>query len=800
MNIASTPMTDDDIPLSLDAAFDPARCGRKATTLAELRRAGHRVPDGFVVPRGARVAAELLAPALARLGPGPYAVRSSGVAEDLVEASFAGQYETVLGAETLDEVLAGIERVIASARAAHVASYRAGTDLAEDSASAPLAVLVQRLVTAQAAGVMFSANPVTGDDEVVIEATRGLGDRLMAGDVVGDRWVERDGRLQPQADSGVIDAGVAQRLIALARRIAAERRAPQDVEWALAGGELHVLQARPITALPIKPQIEIPPGRWMKDTGHFTGPMTPIGASILLPVYEAAVASGICREYGLPMETIRMRSFGGEVYTQDVELGGKHNPGAPPPWWLIAIVFRVVPELRRCMKLVEQAIPKLEEQPRLWESQWRDECLARIQTARAVDLRALGDEALTVELQRVIDELLTPHMKIHFQLTVPHIVGVYELVKCCEELLGWDMARTMSLLGGSSVTTTAPDRAMAAIAAQLDPAVVDAAVDGGIEAVRASAVGPQLDEWLAHWGLRTIDSDPGSSLIADRPELVVGLLRSSRAASNEVDARRASAVQEARSALRGAARERFERALAYAEVVYPLREDNVPYTEGLPSGLVRRVLDEIGRRLCARGALHTAGEVVYLMFDELRDALGGRLRGETAAQRARRRRAERAWVQAHPGPAFHGPAPVPPPDMRGLPAAGRRIMSAAMWSMQHELAPPEARNHDEGCLNGVGASPGSYTGLARVIMHEGELERLQPGEVLVCPTTHSTWSLVFARAGALVTDGGGLMAHPAIIAREHGIPAVLATCTATSTLRNGQTVTVDGASGRVRIH
>jgi pyruvate,water dikinase len=686
--------------------------------------------------------------------------------------------------------------VIASARAAHVASYRAGAGRTDDIASAPLGVLVQRLVHAEAAGVVFTANPVSGDDEIVIETTRGLGDRLMAGDVVGDRWVERDGRLHPEIDSGVIDVAVAQRVVALARRIASERRAPQDVEWAFEGGELHVLQARPITALPTKPQIEIPPGRWMKDTGHFTGPMTPIGASILLPVYEAAVASGICREYGLPMETIRMRSFGGEVYTQDVELGGKHNPGAPPPWWLIGIVFRVVPELRKCMKLIEQALPKLVEDPRLWESTWRSECLARIEASRAVDLRALDDDALCAELQRVIDELLAPHMKLHFRLTVPHIVGVYELVKCCEEMLGWDMPRAMSLLGGSSTTTTAPDRAMAAIAAQLDPSIADQ----GIEAVRASAVGAQLDAWLEHWGLRTIDSDPGSSLIADRPALVLGLLRSSRAASKSIDAQRASAIEEARSTLEGAARERFERALAYAEVVYPLREDNVPYTEGLPSGLVRRALDEIGRRLCERGALHAADDVVYLVQGELRDALSGHLRGETAAQRARRRRAERAWVHAHPGPAFHGPAPAPMPDMRGLPAAGRRIMSAAMWSMQHELAPPEARSHDAGCLTGVGASPGSYTGRVRVIMHEGQLERLQPGEVLVCPTTHSTWSLVFARAGALVTDGGGLMAHPAIIAREHGIPAVLATCTATSTLRDGQTVTVDGASGRVRIH
>ena len=312
-------------PLSLDAAFDASSCGHKAATLALLKRAGHNIPDGFVIPVGGSCSTDVLRHVLEQLGPGPYAVRSSGVAEDFVDASFAGQYETVLGVDTLDDVVAAAARVRDSGGSERVAGYREHAD----SDEAPLGVLVQRLVSADAAGVMFTANPVTGDDEVVIEAVRGLGDRLMDGDVDSDRWMARGDDVEAIADSGVLDAAAASRLVDLARRVARECGTPQDIEWAIAADELYLLQARPITQLPVRPVIAFPPGRWMRDTSHFTGPVTPIGETILLPAYEQALAYAFA-EFGMPLETIRQRAFGGEVYTQDVDVGGKHDPSAPP--------------------------------------------------------------------------------------------------------------------------------------------------------------------------------------------------------------------------------------------------------------------------------------------------------------------------------------------------------------------------------------------------------------------------------------------------------------------------------------
>ncbi|MEO8182228.1 MAG: hypothetical protein ABI895_25615 [Deltaproteobacteria bacterium] len=150
-------------------------------------------------------------------------------------------------------------------------------------------------------------------------------------------------------------------------------------------------------------------------------------------------------------------------------------------------------------------------------------------------------------------------------------------------------------------------------------------------------------------------------------------------------------------------------------MVYPQCDDNVEYTEGLPCGPVRRILLEIGARLAAAGTLHAHGDVSFLQKDELAPALAGALSGESAAARVSRRRAESAWVLAHPGPLIYGPPPVPEPDLRGLPAAARRIMSAVLWAVSEELTPASAKRSEDGALLGIGVSAGSYTGPVRVI-------------------------------------------------------------------------------------
>ncbi|MBA2380826.1 MAG: hypothetical protein H0V73_01830, partial [Chloroflexi bacterium] len=217
---------------------DPSVVGSKAATLGRLRAAGFPVPDGFVVSGLAVSGLErpeirgAVAAALDTLGSGPVAVRSSAAAEDLADASFAGQYESVLGVNGLEDVLAAIGDVLRSAESERVARYRSGKDT--DGASSAVAVLVQRMVPAEVAGVAFTADPVTGDrDVVVVSAVRGLGDRLVSGEAGADEWVVQAGSAsRRRAVEDVLDASLAEDVAALARRVEAHEGGPQDIEWA----------------------------------------------------------------------------------------------------------------------------------------------------------------------------------------------------------------------------------------------------------------------------------------------------------------------------------------------------------------------------------------------------------------------------------------------------------------------------------------------------------------------------------------------------------------------------------------
>jgi pyruvate, water dikinase len=246
-------------------------CGRKAHRLAALLRAGLPVPNGFVVTDPV-VDPRVVAEHLRRLRARAVAVRSSGLAEDSATASFAGQLETVLGARGLDEVLAALLRCAASPRTDRARGYRAHLDL-DDESAAP--VLVQELVEADHASVLFTRDPRTGADAVVINASWGLGESVVCGTVVPDEVI-----VTPPADTVRVTIGAKQTrldlgehglmrspvpepdrarrcltpdevsdLVALGRRCENLLGRAQDVEWAVRDERVWLLQARPITAL-----------------------------------------------------------------------------------------------------------------------------------------------------------------------------------------------------------------------------------------------------------------------------------------------------------------------------------------------------------------------------------------------------------------------------------------------------------------------------------------------------------------------------------------------------------------------
>lgn len=215
-----------------------------------------------------------------------------------------------------------------------------------------------------------------------------------------------------------------------------------------------------------------------------------------------------------------------------------------------------------------------------------------------------------------------------------------------------------------------------------------------------------------------------------------------------------------------------------------------------PLGLLRRAALALGDRLFSRGQIHAVEDVFYLSPDEAAALFTDRTHGfDIVIQR----KAERAWVLAHPGPASYGREPGPPPPLRGLPEEARFAKEAALWTINRIFAPDAHDNGEGRTLTGIPASPGRYTGPVRIIRSEAEFGWLQAGDVLVCPVTSPVWSVIFPSVGALVTDHGGTLSHPAIIAREYRVPAVVATRAATAQLRDGQVVVVDGTAGTVQV-
>jgi len=313
-------------------------------------------------------------------------------------------------------------------------------------------------------------------------------------------------------------------------------------------------------------------------------------------------------------------------------------------------------------------------------------------------------------------------------------------------------------------------------------------------------------DYMHEYGCRALRYEVADLTLAETPSLVLSLIRGQMVAEYDPEAdaalleqKRAETAAAARAALLGRPDDLacFERALERAAQAYPTREDNEFYTVSAPLALIRYALLELGTRLAERGVIAQRDDVFYLESDEARPAL---FAGGDHRALVKRRKGERAWVLAHPGPASHGEEPEPPSSLDFLPAEARLAMESLMWygeRMGSEEQYKRAQTPETG-LAGIAASSGHYTGPVRIIMNEGEFHKLQPGDVLVCPMTSPVWSVLFPSVGALVTDAGGLLSHPAIIAREYRVPAVVATGNATALLQDGQIVTVDGTAGTVR--
>ncbi|MFC3995623.1 PEP/pyruvate-binding domain-containing protein [Nocardiopsis sediminis] len=809
------------IPLSEITDGMAELVGGKAAGLAAMIAAGERVPDGFCLTTAAHragvVPEEEVAAAYERLGRGPVAVRSSATTEDLPDASFAGQQDTILDVTGAAGVVAAVRRVWDSLHSERAAAYREANGI--DPGTAAMAVVVQRMVDASTAGVMFTADPITGRrTTTVVDAVRGPGAAVADGTAVPDHYVldaatgggtsEERGCLSRRDLDALHRAGA---------RLQALFGAPQDVEWAIdRDGEAWLLQSRPITTLfPLPPDRGGPEPRVYLEFGHVQGmlqPFTPMGLSAV-----QVVTAGIARSFGIPADPLEgpagIVGIGGRLYgdltgfvrsawtrarlpeAMGVDFGPRAQaavervmedprfavrPGRPVrARTAISVALRTVPRALvgigrtlarpeaardRVMRAIEEAKDRPAAEPRPLTAAQRLESVAATADGRSIPGDTVIWPVATALLVTALPAALLKGVADDAEMNTV-LGGLSHNVTTEMDLALWRVAEGAA--GHRALLSeTPPERLAAMYAAGTLP---DIGLRAFLDVYGHRAAG-EVDVGVPRWAE---DPAPLFAAIANYLRLTDPdqtpdrrFARAAAAAEATIDrvlarARRARPV---RGRLAGFLMRRARTLAGLREAgkfagLYRLRE-------------MRRQLLLAGGELADRGLLEEAGDIMFLSLAEAHAVVDGEAdhRALVAARKALHRR-----------------------ELR------RRHVPVALLSDGTDLealtppGPPEA-----GTLTGTAAAAGRATGPARVV-HDPAGARVEPGEILVASTTDPGWTPLFLTVGGLVIETGSPMAHGPTVAREYGVPTVVGVRDATRRIRTGQVITVDGAAGTVTV-
>jgi phosphohistidine swiveling domain-containing protein len=769
-------------PLDQVGRDDHSLAGGKGANLGELIRVGVPVPPGFVVTTMAFTTAaggptptdieRAIVEAYRALGEGRVAVRSSATAEDLPGAAFAGLQDTFLNVSGEPELLDAIRRCWASLGSDRAVAYRERRGIPHEQVT--MAVVVQRMVDAEVAGVLFTANPVTGArSETVIDLGLGLGEAVVSGSVTAEHIVVDDhGRRTPAQSANqsarqlLGDAGLDE-LVATGAGIAAHFGRPQDIEWAYADQTLWIVQARPMTALP----------------------PAPLALNRVQCTYVAQLAELLpIRPYPLDMTTWTVRGLG-RVLTRmfavmvavrvDVEqmlpeVDGVVDQLLPP---------RIRPSARTLTTPIRMRPRVARFQAENWTADPRFADFEReVADLRAVDVTALSWRDLLDRPERAFATLDR-----FIDLRIDYLPGVAASLVRLRLLLALAGRRRAygELVRGFRTRTGDANRALADLAdlvrqrADWREVFAREPLDGLAERVAQDRDFSEIRDILRRYTDEFGQREATTAFLVSQPTwgedprlplgAIKGLVNHSVGAADLDSPGRSADLIQGRRVRTLRLGPRIAAAAASARAGIAFREDSHFHAIRLLP-IVRGALLEAGERLARAGVLTQPGDVWHLRFDEMA-AIDDP--GQVAAEHRDRLRA----VVAD--------------------RAGRREEYAGAPLISPASLHPRRPDHRGALVVGSPASPGTATGPVRVIRGPEEFDRLQAGEILVCPYTNPTWTPLFELAAAAVVDTGSIGSHAAITAREYGIPAVMGTGDGTRRLTDGQLVEVDGSAGQV---
>ena len=796
------------------AAVSTAALDRPATleeVSSQIRQlfAQHTLPDDI---------AEAIRQAYAGLGGSgvPVAVRSSATAEDLPGASFAGQQETYLNIRGEAMVLEAVKRCWASLWTARTIGYRIKNNI--DQNTVALAVVVQCLVPAEAAGILFTADPVSGQrDRVLISASWGLGEAVVGGLVTPDsltvekasgRVLDRHtadkqvmtartaGTTQTQPvpealrQAPVLDDAAAAQLTAMGVQIEQLYGQPMDIEWARAEGQFAILQARPITALPTN-EAALP--LWPKPPRGVMYGRTSFAEQIPNPVSPLFATFGL-RMADIPTQELMKRFTKVKVNYAYVPVNG----------YVFMVAGLSFPELVAYIRMTGQITMMVFHAQEHCQAA-RQKFVQVIQDWDSKDIAALSPSELLSGAGIVFQESV--RLYTHLQAgTVPLSTGSEAgFTQFYNRLVRHksDPPATTFLFGSETIALRS-EKALFDLSAwcRERPILADYLRQTPTTKVAQALsqplppVGLSMEDWtawqaqfqayLAEYGQMTYDLDFANPVPAEQPTALLETLKMYLQGGGSDPYARHQATLERRNQATAAILARlhwplkgwFQRLLRWAQTAAPGREDSLADL-GLGHPLIRRYLNELGRRLVEGGAIPDAQSIYWLEESEVQDLIAALEGGQPLPDLSSRIPSRRAQRQRC--------LKVTPPAL--LPEKSR-------WSV---LIPWHRASDDQSILHGVGTSAGQVTARACVLFGPEGFSSMHPGDVLVAVTTTPAWTPLFAMASAVVTDIGGPLSHSSIVAREYGIPAVMAAGSATRRIHTGQVITVDGSKGLVTL-
>ncbi len=785
------------------------------TLSAEIRT----ILEGVAIPDDVAAA---ITGALARLGGhAAFAVRSSATAEDSPVTSFAGQHDTYLNVVGPRAILQHVNRCWASLFTERAVTYRLRNSV--DNRKVLMAVVVQQMVVPEAAGVMFTADPVTSNRKVVsVEAGFGLGEAVVSGLVNADVFKVRDGEvvtktvvakqlaIRPSPGGGTqelaVDAALREqptltdaqvvRLAELGRRIEAHFGSPQDIEWCLVDDGFQIVQSRPITTLFPIPTIGDRDNHVYVSVGHgqmMTDAMKPLGLSLfqltaLPPMHEAggrlfvdvtnglaspATRAGILDALGKSdplirdaLQTILDRGDFVPSLPDDIH-GGPPASVAPPP---IEIDPAIVPEL-----------------------------IARNQASIAAlerNLRTKSGEAL-------IDFILADIPELKRILFDPQS---HQVFMAAMDATWWLNEQLQTWLGEKNAADTLAQSVPDNVTSEMGLALLDVADairphpdvvaylhdvedEGFLDELAKLEGGPEARDafqaYLDKYGMRCVgEIDITRPRWSERPTtllpVILGNIRNlepGEAKRRFEQGRQVAGKKEQELLERLRALPDGERKAEETKRMIDLVRTFIGYREYPKYGMVSRyfvykqALLAEAERLMEAHVLCEQEDIFYLTFQELRDVV----RTHQVDDQLIRQRKD----------AFRSYQTLTPP--RVLTSDGEALAGA----YRREDLPTDA-------LIGLPVSAGIIEGRARVILDMADAE-LEPGDILVTAHTDPSWSPLFVAITGLVTEVGGLMTHGAVIAREYGLPAVVGVEHATRLIPDGQRIRVNGTDGYIEI-